>query len=260
MSKVIAVCNQKGGVGKTTTAVNLAASFAALEKKTLLIDMDPQGNASQGLGFMESQEIDIHEILDMADNPDNMTFENLKPAIADTTLDYLKVITSGPDLAVMEIELVNAMSREHRLERVINVLKNEFEFIIIDAPPSLNLLTLNVLTAATSVLIPVQCEYYALQGMTELFKTIREVQKNLNANLKIEGALLTMFANNNLSKQVAEEVRENLADTVFQTVIPRNVRLSEAPSHGKPVILYDVQSSGSQSYMKLAEEILNKDR
>ena len=244
MSKVIAICNQKGGVGKTTTAVNLAASFAALEKKTLLIDMDPQGNASQGLGFMESQETDIHEILDMADNPDNMTLENLKPAIADTTLDFLKVITSGPDLAVMEIELVNAMSREHRLERVIKVLKEEFEFIIIDAPPSLNLLTLNVLTAATSVLIPVQCEYYALQGMTELFKTIREVQKK----------------NNNLSKQVAEEVRENLADTVFQTVIPRNVRLSEAPSHGKPVILYDVQSSGSQSYMKLAEEILNKDR
>ena len=196
----------------------------------------------------------------MADNPDNMTFENIKPAIVDTTLDYLKVITSGPDLAVMEIELVNAMSRERRLERVMNVLKQAFEFIIIDAPPSLNLLTLNVLTAATSVLIPVQCEYYALQGMTELFKTIREVQKNLNAKLKIEGALLTMFANNNLSKQVAEEVRENLADTVFQTVIPRNVRLSEAPSHGKPVILYDVQSSGSQSYMKLAEEILNKDR
>ena len=260
MSKVIAVCNQKGGVGKTTTAVNLAASFAALEKKTLLIDMDPQGNASQGLGFMESQDMDIHEILQLAENPDNITYENIKPAIIDTTLDYLKVITSGPDLAVMEIELVNAMSREHRLERIIKVLKDEFEFIIIDAPPSLNLLTLNVLTAATSVLIPVQCEYYALQGMTELFKTIREVQKNLNANLKIEGALLTMFANNNLSKQVAEEVRENLADTVFQTVIPRNVRLSEAPSHGKPVILYDVQSSGSQSYMKLAEEILNKDR
>ena len=259
MSKVIAICNQKGGVGKTTTAVNLAASFAALEKRTLLIDMDPQGNASQGLGFNESQETDIHEILDMAENPDNMTLENIKPAVMDTTLDYLKVITSGPDLAVMEIELVNAMSREHRLERIINVLKNEYEFIIIDAPPSLNLLTLNVLTAATSVLIPIQCEYYALQGMTELFKTIREVQKNLNANLKIEGALLTMFDNRvSLSKQVAEEVRENLSDTVFQTMIPRNVRLSEAPSHGKPVILYDVQSTGSQAYMKLAEEILNK--
>ena len=229
MSKIIAICNQKGGVGKTTTAVNLAASFAALEKKTLLLDMDPQGNASQGLGFMESQDMDIHEILDMAGNPDNLTLENIKPAILDTSLEYLKVITSGPDLAVMEIELVNAMSRERRLERVMNVLKQEFDFIIIDAPPSLNLLTINTLTAATSVLIPVQCEYYALQGMTELFKTIREVQKNLNS-------------------------------TVFQTMIPRNVKLSEAPSHGKPVILYDVQSTGSQSYMKLAEEILNKEK
>ena len=261
MSKVIAICNQKGGVGKTTTAVNLAASFAALEKKTLLLDMDPQGNASQGLGFMESQEMDIHEILDMAGNPDNLTLENIKPAIIDTTLDYLKIITSGPDLAVMEIELVNAMSRERRLERVMNILKQEFDFIIIDAPPSLNLLTINTLTAATSVLIPVQCEYYALQGMTELFKTIREVQKNLNSGLKIEGALLTMYDSRlSLSKQVAEEVRENLSDTVFQTMIPRNVKLSEAPSHGKPVILYDVQSTGSQAYMKLAEEILNKEK
>ena len=261
MSKIIAICNQKGGVGKTTTAVNLAASFAALEKKTLLLDMDPQGNASQGLGFLESQDMDIHEILDLAGNPDNLTLENIKPAILDTSLDYLKVITSGPDLAVMEIELVNAMSRERRLERVMNVLKQEFDFIIVDAPPSLNLLTINTLTAATSVLIPVQCEYYALQGMTELFKTIREVQKNLNSGLKIEGALLTMYDSRlSLSKQVAEEVRENLSDTVFQTMIPRNVKLSEAPSHGKPVILYDVQSTGSQAYMKLAEEILNKEK
>ena len=261
MGKIIAIANQKGGVGKTTTAVNLAASFAALEKRTLLIDMDPQGNASQGLGFLESQDTDIHEILDLAENPDNVTYENIQPAILDTSLDFLKVITSGPDLAVMEIELVNAMSRERRLERVMNVLKHNFEFIIIDAPPSLNLLTLNVLTAATSVLIPVQCEYYALQGMTELFKTIREVQKNLNANLKIEGALLTMYdARLSLCKQVAEEVRENLSNTVFQAMIPRNVKLSEAPSHGKPVILYDVQSTGSQAYMKLAEEILNKEK
>ncbi|MBR6450470.1 MAG: ParA family protein [Fibrobacter sp.] len=261
MSKIIAICNQKGGVGKTTTAVNLAASFAALEKKTLLLDMDPQGNASQGLGFVESQDMDMHEILEMAGNPDSLTLENIKPAIMDTSLDFLKIITSGPDLAVMEIELVNAMSRERRLERVINILKQEFDFIIIDAPPSLNLLTINTLTAATSVLIPVQCEYYALQGMTELFKTIREVQKNLNSGLKIEGALLTMYDSRlSLSKQVAEEVRENLSDTVFQTMIPRNVKLSEAPSHGKPVILYDVQSTGSQAYMKLAEEILNKEK
>ncbi|MCF0215672.1 MAG: ParA family protein [Fibrobacteraceae bacterium] len=261
MSKVIAICNQKGGVGKTTTAVNLAASFAALEKKTLLIDMDPQGNASQGLGFNETQDVDIHEILNLAENPDNVTYENIKDAILDTSLEYLKLIAAGPDLASMEIELVNAMSRERRLERVMNVLKQAFEFIIIDAPPSLNLLTLNVLTAATSVLIPVQCEYYALQGMTELFKTIREVQKNLNSNLKIEGALLTMFNTQlSLCRQVAEEVRENLSDTVFQTVIPRNTKLGEAPSHGKPVILYDVQSTGSKSYMKLAEEILNKDK
>ena len=261
MSKIIAICNQKGGVGKTTTAVNLAASFAALEKKTLLLDMDPQGNASQGLGFVESQDMDMHEILEMAGNPDSLTLENIKPAIMDTSLDFLKIITSGPDLAVMEIELVNAMSRERRLERVMNVLKQEFDYIIIDAPPSLNLLTINTLTAATSVLIPVQCEYYALQGMTELFKTIREVQKNLNSGLKIEGALLTMYDSRlSLSKQVAEEVRENLSDTVFQTMIPRNVKLSEAPSHGKPVILYDVQSTGSQAYMKLAEEILNKEK
>lgn len=261
MNKVIAMCNQKGGVGKTTTAVNLAASFAALEKKTLLIDMDPQGNASQGLGYTELQEIDIHEIINMAENPDNLTYDNLKEAILDTKMDFLKIITAGPDLAAMEIELVNAMSREHRLERVIKVLKKYFEFIIIDSPPSLNLLTLNVLTAADSVLIPVQCEYYAMQGMTELLRTIREVQKNLNSNLIIEGALLTMYDSRlSLCKSVVDEVNKDLSETVFNTIIPRNVKLGEAPSHCKPAILYDVQSSGAQAYMKLAEEILNKNK
>lgn len=258
MGKIIAICNQKGGVGKTTTAINLAANFAALEKKTLLIDMDPQGNASQGLGYLETQEEDIHEALDLAESPDAVTNEALQKFILKTELDYLKVITSGPDLSVMELELVNSMSREHRLDRITSALKKDFDFIIIDSPPSLNLLTLNVLTAADSVLIPVQCEYYALQGLAELFNTIRLVQKNLNSRLNIEGALLTMYdARLSLSRQVADEVRSVISERVFKIMIPRNVKLSEAPSHGKPVILYDVKSTGAQAYMKLAEEIIN---
>ncbi len=258
MGKIIAICNQKGGVGKTTTAINLAANFAALEKKTLLIDMDPQGNASQGLGYLETQEEDIHEALDLAESPDAITNEALQKFILKTDLEYLKVITSGPDLSAMELELVNSMSREHRLDRITSVLKKEFDFIIIDSPPSLNLLTLNVLTAADSVLIPVQCEYYALQGLAELFNTIRLVQKNLNSRLNIEGTLLTMYdARLSLSRQVADEVRNVISERVFKIMIPRNVKLSEAPSHGKPVILYDVKSTGAQAYMKLAEEIIN---
>lgn len=258
MGKILAICNQKGGVGKTTTAINLAANFAALEKKTLLIDMDPQGNASQGLGYMESQEEDIHEAMNLAKSPDSVTKESLQKFILKTDLDYLKVITAGPDLSVLELELVNSMSREHRLDRITSVLKDDFDFIIIDSPPSLNLLTLNVLTAADSVLIPVQCEYYALQGLAELFNTIRLVQKNLNSRLSIEGALLTMYdARLSLSRQVADEVRNVISESVFKVMIPRNVKLSEAPSHGKPVILYDVKSTGAQAYMQLAEEIIN---
>lgn len=258
MGKIIAICNQKGGVGKTTTAINLAANFAALEKQTLLIDMDPQGNASQGLGYLESQEEDIHEALILAESPDSVSKEALQKFILKTDLNYLKLITAGPDLAAMEMELINAMSREHRLSRITSLLKDQFDYIIIDSPPSLNLLTLNTLTAADSVLIPVQCEYYALQGLAELFNTIRLVQKNLNNHLNIEGTLLTMYDSRlSLSHQVAEEVRTVLKERVFKTMIPRNVRLSEAPSHGKPAILYDVKSIGAQAYMKLAEEIIN---
>ncbi|MCL2100177.1 MAG: AAA family ATPase [Fibromonadales bacterium] len=260
MSKTIAICNQKGGVGKTTTAINLAACFAVLEKKTLLIDIDPQANASQGVGINETQEEDIYEALVLAENPKEASIERLteiiKPISTEYKLEYLSILPSSPGLAKLEIELVNAMSRERRLQRVIKTLENNYEYIIIDAPPSLNLLTINTLTAANSVVIPVQCEYFSLQGVAELLNTIKLVQNNLNPNLQIEGALLTMHTRNSLAKQVAEEIRENFPGKVFNAIIPRNVKLAEAPSHGKPVVLYDIQCPGSQAYMKLAEEIL----
>ena len=257
MAKVFAICNQKGGVGKTTTAVNLASCLSALEKKALIIDMDPQGNASQGLGIFEYQEDDIYSVLTMADDDDNLTDEVLYKAIKNTELEYLKIIPASPNLAGLEVELVNAFSRERRLEVVVKKLEQYFDYILIDSPPSLGMLTINVLTAAQSVIIPIQCEYYALQGLAELSNTIRLVQKSLNTKLRIEGALLTMYdARLSLSKQVAQEVRSDFSENVFKTLIPRNVKLSESPSFGKPIILYDILCIGAQKYMELAQEII----
>jgi len=261
MAKAIAICNQKGGVGKTTTAVNLAVCLAALEKKTLLIDIDPQANTSQSTGINETLDEDIYEALILTENLEGATIERLsriiKPVNPEFKLKCLSILPSSPGLAKLEMELVNAANRERRLQRVIKIIETNYEYIIIDAPPSLNLLTINTLTAANSVIVPVQCEYFSLQGVAELLNTIKLVQSNLNQNLKIEGALLTMYdTRNSLSKQVADEVRENFPGKVFNSIIPRNVKLAEAPSHGKPILLYDIQSAGSQAYMKLAEEIL----
>lgn len=258
MAKIISISNQKGGVGKTTTAVNLSASLAALEKKVLLIDLDPQGNASQGLGYNEIQDEDVFEALEAAEDPNAVTLDLMKGIIKPTGLRYMNLIPSSPGLAGLEMTLVNAANRERRLQAVIDKIRNDYEYVIIDSPPSLSLLTINALTAADSVLIPVQCEYYAMQGLAELFNTIRLVQKNLNPKLQIEGALLTMYdARLTLSKQVMDEVKNCFSEKIFKTAIPRNVKLAESPSHGKPVIQYDIQSVGSKSYMSLAEELLS---
>ncbi|MGL1937287.1 MAG: ParA family protein [Fibrobacterales bacterium] len=257
MAKVIAICNQKGGVGKTTSAVNLAAGLSALEKRVLLVDMDPQGNASQGVGVFDYHDVDVYTLLTAAGNPEELTEELLGASIQDTEMEYLKVLPSTPNLAGLETELVNALNRERRLDTVLKMLNDYFDYIIVDSPPSLGWLTINVLTCAQSVIIPIQCEYYALQGLAELSNTIRLVQKSLNSELRIEGALLTMYDSRlTLSKQVAEEVRNDFSEKVFETVIPRNVKLSEAPSFGKPILLYDIVSAGSKRYMDLAEELL----
>ena len=252
MGKVISVANQKGGVGKTTTTINLSTLIAKKGKKVLMIDADPQGNASSGVGIdRDDIELSIYDIL-----IDEVEFDNV---VKKTNIKNLDICPSNINLAGAEVELVSVMSREHRLKEKLDKIKDNYDFIIIDCPPSLGLITLNAFTASDSVLIPVQCEYYALEGLGQLLNTVNLVKKHLNKNLEIEGALLTMYdVRTNLSNQVVKEVKNYFNDKVYKNVIPRNVKLSEAPSYGMPISVYDPRSKGAKSYEKFVKEFLKK--
>ena len=249
MGKIISIANQKGGVGKTTTSINIAAILSKKGKKVLLIDTDPQGNATSGVGVNKEQEFSVYDVL--------VGEVEIEKTLQDTNVKNLKVCPSNINLAGAEVELVSMMSREHRLKEGLEQIRDEYDYIIIDCPPSLGLITLNAFTASDSVLIPVQCEYYALEGLGQLLNTINLVRKHLNKNLQIEGAVLTMYdVRTNLSNQVVKEVKRYFENKVYKTVIPRNVKLSEAPSYGMPITIYDPKSKGAKCYEKLVREIL----
>jgi len=251
MSRIFTIANQKGGVGKTTTAVNLAASLAAAERRTLLVDVDPQGNAGSALGVARDEVAEsVYEVL--------LDGRPIREVVRKTELKFLDLVPASKHLVGAELELAGADRREYRLKDAVDDIASEYEYVIVDCPPSLGLLTLNGLVAAQGVIVPLQCEYFALEGLADILRTIDLVRAGANPDLQVDGILLTMYGQNNLATQVAEEVRRHFSGQVYETIIPRNVRLSESPSHGKPILLYDVASKGCQSYLEFAREVVKR--